>query len=265
MTASASRLRRLLQPLRPVLGPIWRRVRGYIDGADPLSIPALADRASFLVGRAADRRAGRSSPIRPLRRFELIDLGMRIPYYRPRVVYMSAASRIAERLIRDHDLATALELGPGLRPLIVGADVLDVRVQPNLEAEGRTIIHDATRLPWPIADGAYDLFVALQVFEHLGSQQAAVFREVRRVARHAILSLPIDWVMSDPKNCHHGLTEERVLAWFAPVVPTRIELGNGGHRKRLIYVFENLQPVALATSGDGEAELALARSAAGTA
>jgi len=252
MTASVSRLRRLLQPLRPVLGPIWRRVRGYIDGADPLSIPAIADRASFLVGRAADRRAGRVRPIRPLRRFELIDLGMRVPYYRPRVVYLSAASRNAERLIRDHGLTTALELGPGLRPLIVGADVLDLRDQPDLEAEGRTIIHNATVLPWPIADGAYDLFIALQVFEHLGTNQAAVFREVRRVARHAILSLPIDWVMSDPRNCHHGLTEERVLSWFAPVVPTRIELGNGGHRKRLIYVFENLQPVA-AASVQGEA------------
>jgi hypothetical protein len=43
-----------------------------------------------------------------------------------------------------------------------------------------------------VADNAYDLFVALQVFEHLGTSQREAFREVRRVARHAIISLPID-------------------------------------------------------------------------
>jgi hypothetical protein len=196
-----------------------------------------------------DRLRGRTRPIRALRPFELIDLGLRIPYYRPRLVYMSATSRIAERLIRERGLTTALELGPYLRPLIVGADVLDLSEQPDRLAEGRTIIHDATRLPWPIANAAYDLFVGLQVFEHLGSHQAAVFREVRRVARHAILSLPIDWVMADATNCHHGLTEERVLAWFAPVVPTRIALGNGGHRKRLIYLFEDIEPAPAAVEG----------------
>jgi hypothetical protein len=46
--------------------------------------------------------------------------------------------------------------------------------------------------------------------------------------------------MSDPANCHHGLTDEHVRAWFAPVVPTKVVVGNPGHRKRLIYVFEDL-------------------------
>jgi len=78
------------------------------------------------------------------------------------------------------------------------------------------------------------------VFEHLGTRQPEAFLEVRRVARNAILSLPIDWVMADPRNCHHLVTEERVLGWFAPVVPTKVVVGNPGHRKRLIYVFEDL-------------------------
>ena len=269
MTRTVPRLRRLLGPLRPVLRPIWHQVRRLDDRSDPRSVWALADRLGFLVARATDRLRGRARPIRPLRPFELIDLGLRIPYYRPRLVYMSATSRIAERLIRERGLTTALELGPYLRPLIVGADVLDLSEQPDRVAEGRTIIHDATRRPWPIADQAYDLFVGLQVFEHLGSHQAEVFREVRRVARHAILSLPIDWVMADPTNCHHGLTEERVLAWFAPVAPTRIELGNGGHRKRLIYVFEDLEPAAAtveeATTGGASFDPDRARITAGTA
>jgi hypothetical protein len=80
------------------------------------------------------------------------------------------------------------------------------------------------------------------VFEHLGDQQRAAFGEVRRVARHAIISLPIDWQMNDPTNSHHQISHERALSWFAPVVPTRVEVGNPGPKKRLIYVFEDLWP-----------------------
>jgi hypothetical protein len=47
--------------------------------------------------------------------------------------------------------------------------------------------------------------------------------------------------MDDPTNIHHQLSHETALSWFAPVVPTRVEIGNPGRRKRLIYVFENLQ------------------------
>ena len=38
-----------------------------------------------------------------------------------------------------------------------------------------------------------------------------------------------------PPNSH-----ERALSWFNPISPTRVEVGNPGPRKRLIYVFENL-------------------------
>jgi hypothetical protein len=175
-----------------------------------------------------------------LRYSELVDLAWREPYYRVRIGYMRVAGDVSAELIGRKGLRSALELGPNLRSLIVGADVMDVVDRPQMVAEGARIVHDATAAPWPVDDKTYDLFVALQVFEHLGTKQPAAFREVRRVARNAILSLPIDWVMADPRNCHHGLTNERVLEWFAPVVPTRVVLGNGGHRKRLLYVFEDL-------------------------
>ena len=82
--------------------------------------------------------------------------------------------------------------------------------------------------------------MALQVFEHLGTSQRAAFAEVCRVARHAIISLPIEWEMDDPRNPHHGITHERVLSWFAPIEPTRVIVGNPGYRQRLIYAFEDL-------------------------
>jgi hypothetical protein len=165
---------------------------------------------------------------------------------------MGVAGEIASELIREKHLRTALELGPHLRPLIRGADVMDIVHNARLELEGQAIIADASKAPWPVDDKTYDLFVALQVFEHLGTHQPEAFREVRRVARNAILSLPIDWVMADPRNCHHGLTNERVLKWFAPVVPTRVVLGNGGHRKRLLYVFEDLPAPTVEAAPAGE-------------
>jgi len=237
----SARLLRLLRPLYPVLRPIWHRVQPILAGETPRSLPVVIER--WRARRRDSLRRMRSipdPPIRPLRNYELIDLGVAEPYYRPRRGYMNAAGLVASDLIERKELRTALELGPHLRSLIVGADVMDVVRNERLRAEGRQVVHYATKAPWPFPDKAYDLFVALQVFEHLGTRQPEAFLEVRRVARNAILSLPIDWVMADPRNCHHLVTEERVLGWFAPVVPTRVVVGNPGHRKRLIYVFEDL-------------------------
>ena len=164
----------------------------------------------------------------------------RFPYYKNRWGYMSAALKQASSLIGRHGLRTALELGAPVLPIIVGADVMDKKARPELDPSVSIRVFDATQVPWPVDDKAYDLFMALQVFEHLTDRQREAFLEVRRIARHAIVSLPIDWEMADPRNCHHRISNERVLSWFAPIVPTRIVQGTGGHRRRLIYVFEDL-------------------------
>ena len=228
-----ARLKRLLQPARPLLLPIWRRIRPLVESTSWQS----SNRAA-----AADT----DGPIRPLTKAEFEAVVKRHPYYRGRGRYMSRAAGLAGDLIEAHGLQSALELGPHLRPVIVGADVMDVRTQADLEIapSARFVHHDASQAPWPVEDGAYDLFVALQVFEHLGNNQNVAFQEVRRVARHALISVPIDWEMDDPTNCHHRISEERALSWFQPVVPTRVEVGNTGPRKRLIYVFENLDRLA---------------------
>lgn len=178
--------------------------------------------------------------IRPMSRPEFDEMAAAFPYYNGRWGYMSAALAQASTLIRRHRLQTALELGAPVRPIIVGADVMDIKARPELDPTIPITIHDATEAPWPVGDKAYDLFLALQVFEHLRDRQPEAFLEVRRVARNAIISLPIDWEMDDPRNCHHRISNERVLSWFAPIVPTRVIEGSGGRRRRLIYVFEDL-------------------------
>jgi len=200
-----------------------RAVRTIDPQSDPLYVP-------------------RDAGIRPMSELEFDEMTDRFPYYAGRWSYTSVALAQAADLIRRHGLNTALELGAPVRPIITGADVIDIKARPELDPGVAITIHDATQIPWPVADKAYDLFVALQVFEHLRDKQPEAFLEVRRVARHAILSLPIDWVMSDPTNKHHQIPNERVLSWFAPVEPSRVFTVMSGKRKRMIYVFEDLMP-----------------------
>ncbi len=232
------RLKRWLRPIRHVLMPIWRPIRPYVQRSSraPSRRSALAARIAPFR-RRIEAGLGR---IRPITKAEFDEVVKRYPYYRGRWPYMSVAAREAADLISRHRLRTALELGPHLRPLIVGADAMVLAPGEDLDAEGRVIVHDARETPWTVPDGAYDLFVALQVFEHLGDRQSAAFAEVCRVARHAIISLPIDWVLDDPTDIHHGIPQERVLGWFAPRVPTRIVEGNPAPGRRVIYVFEHL-------------------------
>lgn len=220
-------IKRWLRPFRPILRPIWRRLRAAVQIAYA--------RMAMVV-----QRPQAAGGIRPLTRPEFEEMAARFPYYNGRWGYMSAALAQASALIKRHGLGTALELGAPVRPIIVGADVMDIKARPELDPTVPITIHDATDAPWPVGDKAYDLFLALQVFEHLRDRQREAFLEVRRVARHAIISLPIDWEMDDPRNCHHRISNERALSWFAPVTPTRVIEGTGGKRRRLIYVFEDL-------------------------
>ena len=134
----SARLRRLLRPLYPVLRPIWHRVQPILAGETPRSLPVVLER--WRARRQDSLRRMRNipdPPIRPLRNYELIDLGVAEPYYRPRRGYMNAAGLVASDLIERKELRTALELGPHLRSLIVGADVMDVVRNERLRAEGR--------------------------------------------------------------------------------------------------------------------------------
>jgi hypothetical protein len=229
-----AQVKRVLRPFRRLLRPFRRFVRTTWSRA------VLRSRFAAFVSDATDAITRRSRPLRPLRLHEIAHLVATDPWYRHRGGYMSVACGVAGEIIEGRQLRTALELGPHLQSMIVGSDTMELFAHPLLQANGKRIVHDATSVPWPVGDREYGLFMALQVFEHLGTSQPKAFLEVRRVAQNAIISLPIDWEMADPANCHHRLSHERVLSWFAPVVPTRVVVGNPGSRKRLVYIFEDL-------------------------
>lgn len=132
-------------------------------------------------------------------------------YYRGRWGYFNEVINI----INSENPKSVLELGPYKRPIVEGSDTIDLNPHfPNLAYH-----HDATKIPWPIEDNKYDLFIALQVWEHLNGKQSDAFREIMRISRMAILSFPLNWF--SPFNCHNRITEEKISQWTLHIKPVK--------------------------------------------
>jgi hypothetical protein len=150
------------------------------------------------------------------------------PYYHAsRWDYYSAAVAT----LRGLDFGSSLELGPHRLPLVSGGDTMDLNA-----GIGPTVQHDATTTPWPIEDSSYDLFIALQVWEHLEGRQTEAFAEVMRITRRfALLSFPLMWNSPDNPS-HHGITRNRIRDWTLGFKPVSTEV-IGAKRARIIYLF----------------------------
>jgi hypothetical protein len=183
----------------------------------------LQRRAAALWRNWQCARVARRLPV--LTRTEFRALEAKDRYWQGRWGYLSTAIW----WMGDGPTGAVLEIGPYKEPLLKTADVLDVR--PYAGAGRITYAWDASKTPWPIPDGRYDLVIALQVWEHLGDQQRAAFAEVRRIARRAILSFPYKWHC--PGDCHHGIDDAVIADWTLHFAPTRTKLVE----KRMLYLF----------------------------
>ena len=149
-------------------------------------------------------------------------LKRRWPYYREAI---AMAERLAPRRV--------LEIGCRHTPLFPGSDRLDYAAEFN-----PTFHHDATVVPWPIPDLAYDLVIALQVWEHLGNRQREAFSELPRISRYAILSLPYKWKRKNNPS-HSGIDDSVVGRWSGGLAPLEtVQLPLLGRRRRKIYLFD---------------------------
>ena len=132
-------------------------------------------------------------------------------------------------MIQRNNPSSVLELGPGQHTLVQGCDIM---VKPEIDVwgspinpVGRVYLHDATEKPWPIADKSYDLFIGLQVWEHLSNKQPRAFREVMRIAKAAILSFPYQWdCPKDNANYpeHHQIDEALIADWTLNFKPEEV-------------------------------------------
>jgi hypothetical protein len=145
-------------------------------------------------------------------------------YYGGRWAYIKKVIDIVKKVSPEK----VLELGPRRMPIVRTSDIMDIYAHgPALE-----YLHDAGKTPWPVGDKAYDLFIALQVWEHLEGRQAEAFKEVMRVAGSAILSFP--YKRYCPGNCHHGVDEKVISEWTLHVRPKKIIKAG----TVIIYLFE---------------------------
>ncbi len=128
--------------------------------------------------------------------------------------------------------ARVLEIGPYNLPLVGGSDRMDRRIWPAGPA--LAVRHDAGAVPWPIADGAYDLAIALQVWEHLAGNRVRAFSELARVARRAVLSLPYRWTGTSD---HAGIDEAVIGRWAGGRRPVRSAVV-GERTRRIVLLYD---------------------------
>ena len=135
---------------------------------------------------------------------------------------------------------TAIELGSYKISLMDFSDNMGLDQnffdQDNINNEN--YIFDARKTPWPIEDKKYDVFIALQVLEHLNPNQSQVFDEIKRISKSCILTLPYLW--NSPKDItHHNVTDEVINGWTNQHVPyKRTIIGSNKNRLRVMLCYK---------------------------
>ena len=118
-----------------------------------------------------------------------------------------------EELKKLPNFDSVLEIGPYKAPLIENSDVIDISdFSGNFPFNiNNVIIHDCSKIPYPIEDKKYDLVIASQCLEHFGyfGEQVGVFKELARICNKAIVALPYNWFQ--PLNISHHRIDEKVL------------------------------------------------------
>jgi len=134
---------------------------------------------------------------------------------------------------------SAIELGSYKISLMSFSDNmgLDEKYFDPNNLNNNNYVFDARTTPWPIEDKQYDVFVALQVLEHLSPNQSDVFREIKRISKKCILTLPYLWNAPGDRN-HHNITDEIINGWTNQEKPyKRIVLGKNKNRLRVMLCF----------------------------
>jgi len=126
-------------------------------------------------------------------------------------------------MLNQLDINSILEAGTMGIPLALDGCTLDINDKTK-----PTYIHDLTEFPYPFRDKEFDMFVALQVWEHIGDNQHRAFKEVCRIAKNIILSFPYKWKAGSA--CHLGIDKDVIKKW-TEIEPDEIVQVKG----RIIY------------------------------
>lgn len=189
--------------------------------------------ALFIRGYAVLFQGGPAKKLQPITYKDFVEVEKKDPYFKGRWRYLSIVVDLVQKIQPE----SVLELGPYRLPLVKGEDTMDiVKVLENL-----TYLHDATKIPWPIADKKYDLFISCEVWEHLGDKQKEAFQEAMRISRRAIFSFPYKWEY--PKESkevealqHRNIDEAKIAEWTLHRKPEKVLFSND--KRYVVYYFE---------------------------
>ena len=96
--------------------------------------------------------------------------------------------------------------------------------------------YDLNKILYDVKDKFFNLFVALQVWEHLDNQQLA-FEEVMRISKSAILSFPYKWPKGKGHDSRHvGIDDRKIKQWTCGVKPEKTKLIN--NRMVCVWIFK---------------------------
>lgn len=138
------------------------------------------------------------------------------------------------------NIKTTLELGPYKSPIVVGGDVLDITddyLEDYPVKIGKFYKHNGSETPYPFKDKKYDLVIACQVLEHLGTNQIEVFKELCRISKKAIITLPYKW--NTPCDMHHMINRGIIDDWANGLKPVfeKIISKPFPHRSRILRIY----------------------------
>jgi len=189
--------------------------------------------ALMIVGCAVPFQGGMGKNLQVITYQDFLEAEKEDRYFRGRWSYFSVVVDLVQKIKPK----SVLELGPYKLPLVKGADTMDIRKH----IENLTYLHDANKIPWPIADNKYDLFIACQVWEHLDNKQKEAFKEVMRISRRAILSFPYKWrYKNGPKTAsqkrHANIDDAKIAEWTLHKKPKKIIFNH--NKKYAVYYFE---------------------------
>ena len=155
------------------------------------------------------------------------------------------------------NINTSIEVGSEGFLVIKDSEVFqgDLR-HPTFKVDARS--GKETKQPrWPFEDKQFDMFIALEVWEHLWNIndkvfvnvdkydvdypniQASVFKEVMRVSKNAIFSFPFMWGLPGCGiyNCHYQIDREIIKKWTCGVEPIEIIDGHNEHKDGIRTVY----------------------------
>lgn len=133
----------------------------------------------------------------------------------------------------------SIELGPRGYPIVLDGATIDIIGTPTYK-------FNANNIPWNLKDKEFDIFIGLQVLEHL-DDKISILKEIKRISNKAIISLPLEWKLDINKvnkelyDTHNLLTLSMIEEWFnaANIIPTKAIICPPWRNKRIIYIFDN--------------------------